>query len=100
MGCSLYFLVQSYKTQSGGLTKSIRNNATTLILFHTKSQKELDEIAEECSAEVSTDTFMKLVKEAHKEKHDFLMIDLHRKDNHPSSFRRNLNEFIIPGGVS
>lgn len=97
LGASLYFLVQSYKcSNSGGITKSIRNNATTLILFHTKSQKGLDEIAEECSAEVDTDTFMKLVKEAHKEPHDFLLIDLHKKDNHPSGFRRNLDTFLIP----
>jgi len=95
LGCSLYFLVQSYKTQTGGLTKSIRNNCTSLILFHTKSQKELDEIAEECAAEVSKDTFMSLVNAAHKEKHDFLMIDLHRKDTHASAFRRNLDTFLI-----
>lgn len=95
LGCSLYFLVQSYKTQSGSLTKSIRNNCTMMMLFHTKSQKELDEIAEELGAEVSKETFLKLVKAAHKDKHDFLMIDLHKKDNHPSAFRRNLDTFLV-----
>jgi hypothetical protein len=95
LGCSLYFLVQSYKTQSGGLTKSIRNNATSLILFKTKSQKELDEIAEEVGAEVSKDTFMRVVEAAHQEKHSFLMIDLHRKDHHPSAFRKNFDTFLI-----
>jgi hypothetical protein len=96
LGCSLYFLVQSYKTQSGSLTKSIRNNCTMMILFHTKSKKELEEIAEEVGAEVSKETFMKLIKAAHKDKHDFLMIDLHRKPEHPSAFRRNLDVFLIP----
>ena len=96
LGCSLYFLVQSYKTQSGSLTKSIRNNATMMMLFHTKSKKELDEISEEVGAEVSRSVFMKLIKAAHKDKHDFLMIDLHKKDNHPSCFRRNLDVFLIP----
>lgn len=47
IGLSLYFLVQSYKTQVGGLPKTIRGNATLLLLFRTKSCKELDDIAEE-----------------------------------------------------
>ena len=95
IGCSLYFLVQSYKCSAGGLSKCIRNNTTSLIVFKTKSEKELEEISDECSGEISKEDFLKLYDTAiNKDKHSFLFIDLHKKDNHPSGFRRNLDEFL------
>jgi hypothetical protein len=97
LGCSLYFLVQSYKAQAGGISKCIRGNTTALAIGRTKSDKELDDIAEECGAEVSKETFLKVHQEATKDsKFDFLFIDFHKKDNHPSCFRKNLDIFIIP----
>ena len=51
--------------------------------------KELEEIAEECAGEVSKETFMKAYDYAIQEPFDLLFIDLHRKENHPSMFRRN-----------
>ncbi len=97
LGCSLFFLVQSYKAQAGGISKCIRGNTTALAIGRTKSEKELDDIAEECGAEVDKDTFLKVHKEATKDtKYDFLFIDFHKKDNHPSPFRKNLDTFIIP----
>lgn len=95
LGCSLFFLVQSYKCIVGGLNKTIRNQATTIILFKTKNMDELEEIAKECSGEVGLGTFFKVYERAIREKFDFLFIDLHRKDEHPSPFRRNFNEFIL-----
>ena len=95
LGCSLFFLVQSYKCLVGGLTRTIRNQATTIILFKTKNITELEDIASECAGEVGLGTFYKVYERAIKEKFDFLFIDLHRKDNHPSPFRRNFNEFIL-----
>lgn len=95
LGCSLFFLVQSYKSQVGGLTRTIRNQATSIILFKTKNMTELEDIACECSGEVGLGTFYKVYERAIREKFDFLFIDLHRKDSHPSPFRRNFNEFII-----
>ena len=77
-------------------SKCIRGNTTALAIGRTKSEKELDEIAEECGAEVSKEQFLKVHNEATKDsKYDFLFIDFHKKDNHPSMFRKNLNEFII-----
>lgn len=98
LGISLYFLVQSYKTQVGGLTKTIRNQATTIILFQTKSEKELEDVAEEVGGEVDALTFYDVYNRAIREKHDFLFIDLHAKDEHPSCFRRNLDEFLLYDG--
>ncbi len=70
-----------------------------MMLMKTKNEKELDEIAEEVAGEVSKETFMKVYNEAIREPFDFLFIDLHKKPEHPSMFRRNLNEFIIPDEI-
>ena len=97
LGVSLYFLVQSYKAQAGGISKCIRNNVTTLVVFKTKSERELQEIQEECGAEVDRPTFYKMYNYATEGDHNCLIIDLHWKRGiHPSGFRKNLNEFLIP----
>lgn len=97
LGASLYFLVQSYKAQAGGLSKTIRGNTTSLCLGRTKSDKELIDIAEECGGEISKEDFLKVHNQATKDsKFDFLFIDFHKKDEHPSMFRKNLNVFLLP----
>jgi hypothetical protein len=96
LGLSLFFLVQSYKAQAGGISRTIRGNVPSMILFANKNQKMLDEIAEELAGEVSPEVFHKVFKQAIQDKHDFLFVDLHRKPNHPSAFRRNLDTFLIP----
>ena len=96
LGCSLFFLVQSYKAQSGGITRAIRGNVTSMILFSNKNEKMLQEIAEELAGEVAPEVFFQVYKKAIQQKHDFLFVDLHRKPNHPSAFRRNLDTFFIP----
>jgi hypothetical protein len=96
LGLSLFFLVQSYKAVAGGISRTIRGNVTSMILFANKNQKMLDEVAEELAGEVSPEVFHKVFKQAIQDKHDFLFVDLHRKPNHPSPFRRNLDTFLIP----
>ncbi len=100
IGASLFFLVQSYKCQNGGLSKAIRNNATSIALFKTKSEKELKEIQEECSGEIDEETFYKLYNYATDEPFSFLFIDLHKKKEHPSGFRKRFNEFLIPDVIN
>lgn len=95
LGTTLLFACQSYTSNSAGLPKSIRANLTHMLVFKTKSEKELQLIAEECSGEVSTEEFFKLYERAIQTPHDFLFIDLHRKASHPSMFRRNFNEFLL-----
>lgn len=96
LGCSFFFAIQCYKSTHGGISKTIRNQMTHMMLMKTKNEKELDEIAEEVAGEVDKKTFMNVYNYAIQEPFDFLFIDLHKKDTHPSMFRRNLNEFIIP----
>jgi len=51
---------------------------------------------EECSGEIEPEVFMEMYNYALQCKHDFLFIDLHKKDDHASGFRRNFSEFLIP----
>jgi hypothetical protein len=57
IGVSLFFLVQSYKCQSGGLNKVVRNQCTALMVFRTKDAAELDDIASSVAGEIDRPTF-------------------------------------------
>jgi hypothetical protein len=97
IGVSLFFLIQSFKCQTGGLNRVIRNQCTQLIVFKTKDNKELDDIADSCGGEISKDKFIQVYDYAIETggAHPFLFIDLHKKENHPSMFRVNFDKFII-----
>lgn len=95
VGCSMLFNVQSMKTSIGGLPPALRSNLTLLLLFQTASKKELSDIAESVSGEINEESFLSLCRTAWKNPHDFLMIDFHKKSSHPSSYRRNMNTFLV-----
>ena len=95
VGLSLFWLLQSYMAQSGGISKCIRNNATSLIFFKSKSDKQIDEVASECAGEVSKEDFLIVYERAIQEPHDFLFVDFFKKDSQPSMFRRNFSEYLI-----
>ena len=97
IGVSLFFLIQSFKCQTGGLNRVIRNQCTQLIIFKTKDNKELDDIADSCGGEISKEQFIQVYDYAIETggDHPFLFIDLHKKPNHPSMFRVNFDKFII-----
>ena len=96
VGLTLMICAQNYLSQSGGLNKAVRNNATSLCLFRTKDESELMKVAESFSGEVSIDTFLDMYDVATAEPHSFLFVDLHKKDNHPSMFRKRFDEYLIP----
>ena len=97
IGCSLFFLVQSFKAQAGGLSKVIRNQATSLILFKTKDANELEDVAESVAGEIDSETFYKIYEKAIGDgyNYEFLFIDFHPKPSH-SMFRQRLDTFIFP----
>ena len=98
VGISLFFLIQSYKAQSG-LPKCIRNQATSALIFRTKDNDELRKnIADSFSGEIDPEVFIELYQEATKDSpHDFLFVDLHHKKGiQPSGFRKNFDEYLIP----
>jgi hypothetical protein len=96
IGVSLFFMIQSFKCQTGGLNKVIRNQCTSMCLFKTKDRQEMKDVAESVSGEISEDIFNKVYDTAIREPYDFLFIDLHKKKEHLSMFRRRFDEFIIP----
>jgi hypothetical protein len=98
IGISLFFAIQSFKCKTGGLTPTIKNQCTNIILFKTKDAKELKDIAESVGGEVDEDIFMKVYDKAigDGKNHEFLFIDLHKKKEHPSCFRQRFDTFIIP----
>ena len=97
IGISLFFLIQSFKCQTGGLNKVIRNQCTQMIMFRSKDLKEIDDIAESCGGEISKDKFMQVYDYAIGDgsNYPFLFIDLHKKPEQPSMFRRRFDEYII-----
>ena len=95
IGISLFWLLQSYLAQSGGISKCIRNNATSLIFFKSKSDKQIDEVSSECAGEVSKEDFLKVYERAIQQPHDFLFIDFFKKKEQASMFRRNFTEYLL-----
>jgi len=96
IGCSLLFATQSYTSNSMGLPKSIRTNLTHMLVFKNKNINELKAISSECAGEVDEEQFFKLYDRAIIEPHDFLFVDFAKKKSHPSMFRRNFDEWLIP----
>lgn len=95
LGVSMVFAVQSYKSAGGGLPRALRGQATQMILFRTKDENELKDIAEECSGEVAEETFRQVYKEAVDEPHSFLFVDFHPKEHFPSMFRKRFDQFLV-----
>ena len=97
IGVSLFFMIQSFKCQTGGLNKVIRNQCTTMLLFKTKDRQEMKDVAESVSGEIGEDIFNRVYDTAIGDgsNYPFLFIDLHKKKEHVSMFRRRLDEFIL-----
>ena len=97
IGVSLFFLIQSFKCQTGGLNKVIRNQATSMIIFKTKDDQELIDIASSCGGEISREQFINVYDEAIGDGsgHPFLFIDLHKKPEQPSMFRRRFDQYLL-----
>ena len=94
LGVSLFFLIQCYKCQAGGISKCIRNNTTSLALFKSKNENELKDIQQECSGEVDKETFYKMYDYATATPHSFLFIDLHPKEP-KYRFRKCFDELLV-----
>ena len=96
LGLSVFIAIQNYKASGQPCLRAIRNNATHLIVFKTKDEKEFQDIYSEVAGEIDFDTFKSVYDQATAGDHNFLFIDLHKKPHHPSMFRQNFDKFIIP----
>ena len=96
LGASMYIAVQNFKCTGGGLSRGIRNNATQIaVCGKSKDLQELGDIFQSIGGEVDEEQFMQAYEFATAERYGSLVIDLHKKDSHPSMFRKNFDEFII-----
>lgn len=96
LGVSLYVAIQNLKAQGGGCPRAIRNNATQLVIVgKSKDEQELKDIYSSVGGEIDYEPFMQGYEYATKEPHNSFVIDLHPKKEHPSRFRKNMNEFIL-----
>lgn len=97
LGLSLFIAVQSYTSTGGSLPRPIRNNATHVALWRTKNIKELKLISEEMAGEVSPEKFIEIYDfiMSDPSPHTMMFVDLHKKPNHKSMFRKNYTEFVV-----
>ena len=97
LGISLFIAVQSYTSTGGALPRSIRNNTNCLALWRSKNIKELNLISEEMAGSVSPEKFMEVYDFIMEDEnpHTMMFVDLHKKPEHPSMFRKNYTQFIV-----
>ena len=67
-----------------------------ILVGKSKDKSELEDIYSSIAGEVDFDDFIKAYEYATAEPHNSLVIDFHPKPEHPSRFRKNFNEYIIP----
>ena len=95
LGLSMWFLVQSYSTNSG-LPKAIRDNSTLLILFPMKNGNNVMKVIEEIGGNIDEETFSKVYEYAIKDgDHDFLVIEF-TPSKKKFTFRKNWDTALIP----
>ena len=88
------------------MPRAVRGNATHMALWRTKNKDELNLIAKEMAGEVSPEKFIEVydyIMSDEEDRHVFMFIDLYKKDNHPSMFRKNYTDFatyVVSSSVS
>jgi hypothetical protein len=77
-----------------------------MALWRTKNKDELNLIAKEMAGEVSPEKLIEVynyIMSDEEDRHVFMFIDLYKKDNHPSMFRKNYTDFatyVVSSSVS
>ena len=97
LGCSLFMLVQSYRSKDG-VPRAIRENCTNLWLFRVNNEDQIKAIKDESDLPVSDEEFMNMCEYAHNIPFNFLFIDFSPKLD-CKRFRSGLNEFLIPPSI-
>lgn len=95
IGISTFFLTQTFRCQTGGISKPIRSNCNSLIIFKTKNENEFNDLRDEVAGEIGKELFTKIYEIATDEPHSFLFLDFNPKKSHPSRYRKNLDTFLI-----
>lgn len=88
-GLSIIIALQSYKSQTGVLSKAIRSNCTCMMIWGMRSDKMLSEIYEEMAREIDEETFIAAYDHCVQERHDCFMVEFA-----PLRVRRNFDEIL------
>lgn len=89
--CSCIFVSQVYHN---GISRQIRNNLSSLMLFKNKNDQMRKQIADEFSGIVKPDTFVEMWDRSTAEPHEFFMIDFDTRDK-THRFRKSFNELLV-----
>ena len=92
-GISVIIISQTYNMPQG-ISRTIRENITHLLLFKNKQEKQLAKIKEELASSVDVAKFDKAYEFAVKDKFGNLLVDFNPKCP-TKTFRKNLNELLI-----
>jgi len=92
-GLAVIIISQTY-SMNQGISRSLRENLTHLLIFKNKQEKQLAKIREELGGSVCEDKFMTAYNMATKEKYGNLLVDFNPRCP-TMTFRKNLNELLI-----
>jgi len=102
LGITMFFATQSYKSNVYGISPTIRNNCTSIVIGRTKNMKELEGIADEVGSFCTRSEFMDVYEQAIAEcgcgclsRHNMLFIDTNPHEGN-SHFRKNMNKMLYP----
>lgn len=92
-GLAVILISQTY-TMPQGVSRTLRENITHLLIFKNKQEKQMSKIREELGSAVDEDKFMTAYNMATKEKYGNLLVDFNPRCP-TMTFRKNLNELLI-----
>jgi len=92
-GLGVIIISQTY-SMNQGISRTLRENLTHLLIFRNKQEKQMGKIREELGSAVDADKFMSAYNLAVKEKYGNLLVDFNPRCP-TMTFRKNLNELII-----
>jgi len=92
-GLGVILISQTYSMPQG-VSRTLRENLTHLLIFKNKQEKQMGKIREELGSAVDEDKFMTAYNMATKEKYGNLLVDFNPRCP-TMTFRKNLNELII-----
>ncbi len=86
---SMFEVTQGYKE----MPKTVRTNFTSLLVYKIGNMKELEVIYEEFQMDLTWEEWLELYREATKEPHDFLFLDMYGPEN--MKMRKNLDKALL-----
>lgn len=88
-GLSIIIALQSYKSQSGVLSRAIRSNMTACMFWGLRDERTLGSIYEEMAREIDEEQFYSAYDYCIQDRHDCCMVEFG-----PLRIRRNLDEIL------